>query len=93
MALARLRGKAVARLSQLSAEYDPQPPFGRVEPDLADDELARTLRNADSASAADPGGGIDYDRIPRFPRALRGAIGLLAPTIAAKPKRLARAGA
>ena len=55
--LARLRGKAVARLGQLSAEYDPQPPFGRVEPDLADDELARTLRDADSASAADPGGG------------------------------------
>ena len=55
--LARLRGKAVARLGQLSAEYDPQPPFGRVEPDLADDDLARTLRDADSASAADPGGG------------------------------------
>jgi transcriptional regulator GlxA family with amidase domain len=55
--LAHLRGKAVARLGQLSAEYDPQPPFGRVEPDLADDELARTLRDADSASAADPGGG------------------------------------
>ena len=55
--LARLRGKAVARLSQLSAEYDPQPPFGRVEPDLADDELARMLRDADSASAAGPGGG------------------------------------
>jgi transcriptional regulator GlxA family with amidase domain len=55
--LARLRGKAVARLGQLSAEYDPQPPFGRVEPDLADDELARTLRDADNASAADPGGG------------------------------------
>ena len=55
--LARLRGKAVARLGQLSAEYDPQPPFGRVEPDLADDELARTLRDADGASAADPGGG------------------------------------
>jgi transcriptional regulator GlxA family with amidase domain len=55
--LARLRGKAVARLSQLSAEYDPQPPFGRVEPNLADDELARTLRDADSASAAGRGGG------------------------------------
>jgi transcriptional regulator GlxA family with amidase domain len=55
--LARLRGKAVARLGQLSAEYDPQPPFGRVEPDLADDELARTLRDATSASAAAPAGG------------------------------------
>src|SRR5215218_284813 len=29
--LARLRGKAVARLGQLSTEYDPQPPFGKVE--------------------------------------------------------------
>jgi transcriptional regulator GlxA family with amidase domain len=52
--LARLRGKAVARLGQLSAEYDPQPPFGRVEPDLADDELARTLRDPDSAPTAQP---------------------------------------
>ncbi|HEY6746489.1 MAG TPA: DJ-1/PfpI family protein [Mycobacteriales bacterium] len=59
--LARLRGKSVARLGQLSAEYDPQPPFGRVEPDLTDDELARTLRDADSASAADPGGGDQRD--------------------------------
>jgi hypothetical protein len=37
-----------------------------------------------------PWGGIDYDRIPRFPRALRSAIGLLAPAITAKPKRLTR---
>jgi transcriptional regulator GlxA family with amidase domain len=58
--LARLRGKAVARLGQLSAEYDPQPPFGRVEPDLADDELARTLR-VGSGSAADPGAGEQRD--------------------------------
>ena len=55
--LARLPGKAVARLGQLSAEYDPQPPFGRVEPDRGDGELARTLRDADSTAAADAGGG------------------------------------
>ncbi len=52
--LARLRGKAIARLGQLSAEYDPQPPFGRVGPDLADDELARTLRDPDSAPPGRP---------------------------------------
>ena len=55
--LARLRGKAIARLGQLSAEYDPQPPFGRVGPDPADDELARTLRDPDSAPTAGPGAG------------------------------------
>jgi transcriptional regulator GlxA family with amidase domain len=52
--LARLRGKAVARLGQLSAEYDPQPPFGRVGPDPADDELARTLRDPASAPPGPP---------------------------------------
>jgi transcriptional regulator GlxA family with amidase domain len=55
--LARLRGKAIARFGQLSAEYDPQPPFGRVEPDLADEDLARMLRDPGSAPTADPGGG------------------------------------
>src|SRR5215218_9123758 len=59
--LARLRGKANARLGQLSAEYDPQPPFGRIEPDLADDELARTLRDSAGASAAEPGGGDERE--------------------------------
>jgi transcriptional regulator GlxA family with amidase domain len=54
--LAGLRGKAIARLGQLSLEYDPQPPWGRVEPDLADDELARILRDPAGGSAADPGG-------------------------------------
>ncbi|MGY1665012.1 DJ-1/PfpI family protein [Geodermatophilus sp. SYSU D00696] len=55
--LARLRGTTIARLTQLSAEYDPQPPFGRVGPDPSDDDLARTLRDPDSAPTADPGGG------------------------------------
>src|SRR4051794_9610612 len=52
--LARLRGRTVARLGQLSAEYDPQPPFGRVGPDPADDELARTLRDPGSDRTAHP---------------------------------------
>ncbi|WP_448625397.1 DJ-1/PfpI family protein [Geodermatophilus sp. URMC 64] len=55
--LARLRGKAVARLGQLSAEYDPQPPFGRVEPDLADEDLARMLRDPAGVPTAVPEGG------------------------------------
>jgi transcriptional regulator GlxA family with amidase domain len=53
--LARLRGMTTARFGQLSAEYDPQPPFGRVGPDPADDELARTLQDPDSAPTAGPG--------------------------------------
>ena len=32
-----LRGEATARLGQLSMEYDPQPPFGRVQPGAEDD--------------------------------------------------------
>jgi len=56
--LARLRGRAIARLGQLSAEYDPQPPFGRVEPDVADEELARTLRDP-AGGSADRGGGAE----------------------------------
>src|SRR3954469_21264756 len=55
--LARLRGRTIARFGQLSAEYDPQPPFGRVGPDPADDELARTLRDPGSVPTSDPGGG------------------------------------
>jgi transcriptional regulator GlxA family with amidase domain len=55
--LARLRGKATARFGQLSAEYDPQPPFGRVEPDAADDALARMLRDPGSAPTAGAGAG------------------------------------
>ncbi|MGY1784572.1 DJ-1/PfpI family protein [Geodermatophilus sp. SYSU D00698] len=52
--LARLRGRAIARLGQLSAEYDPQPPFGRVGPDPADDDLARTLRDPGGAPTGGP---------------------------------------
>jgi transcriptional regulator GlxA family with amidase domain len=59
--LARLRSRAIARLGQLSAEYDPQPPFGRIEPDPADDELARTLREFGSVSAVDPGRGSERE--------------------------------
>src|SRR5687768_553875 len=37
------------RTAQLFTEYDPQPPFGRVQPGEDDDELGRMLRTADAA--------------------------------------------
>jgi transcriptional regulator GlxA family with amidase domain len=60
---------------------------------LTDEATARRVQRAIDYDPQPPWGGIDYAHIPRFPRALRGAIGLLAPAIAAKPKRLARTGA
>jgi transcriptional regulator GlxA family with amidase domain len=59
---ARLTDEATARRIQLALDYDPQPPFGR----------------------------IDWAHVDLAPRALRGAIGLAAPVLAAKPKRLTR---
>jgi transcriptional regulator GlxA family with amidase domain len=35
------------RTAQLFTEYDPQPPFGRVQPGADDDDLARMLRDPD----------------------------------------------
>jgi transcriptional regulator GlxA family with amidase domain len=55
--LARLRGTTIAQLGQLSLEYDPQPPFGRVQPQLGDDELARALREPDGLSHGSTGPG------------------------------------
>jgi transcriptional regulator GlxA family with amidase domain len=55
--LARLRGAATAGLGQLSMEYDPQPPFGRVQPQSGDDELARALRDRDGLAAGHAGSG------------------------------------
>jgi len=54
--------EATARRVQVAMDYDPQPPFGR----------------------------IDWDRVPLAPRAVRGAIGLVAPLLTAKAKRLTR---
>jgi transcriptional regulator GlxA family with amidase domain len=39
------------RTAQLFTEYDPQPPFGRVQPGKDDDEFARMLRTPDAARA------------------------------------------
>jgi transcriptional regulator GlxA family with amidase domain len=38
-------------------EYDPQPPFGRVQPQSGDDELARALRDRDGLAASHAGSG------------------------------------
>jgi transcriptional regulator GlxA family with amidase domain len=59
---------------------------------LTDEATARTVQLAVDYDPQPPYGGIDYARIPPLPRAMRGAIGLLAPAIAARPKRMARAG-
>jgi transcriptional regulator GlxA family with amidase domain len=53
--VARLTDEQTARTVQLAMEYDPQPPFGR----------------------------IDWDDVPPLPRAMRAAIGVLGPAIAA----------
>jgi transcriptional regulator GlxA family with amidase domain len=58
--VSRLTDEATARRVQLALDYDPQPPFGR----------------------------IDWAHVPRLPRLVRGGIRLVAPLIAARPKRL-----
>jgi transcriptional regulator GlxA family with amidase domain len=58
---------------------------------LTDEATARRVQLALDYDPQPPFGGIDWAHIPPLPRAMRGAIGLLAPAIAAKPKRLTRA--
>lgn len=60
--VARLTDQHTARRVQLAMDYDPRPPFGR----------------------------IDWANVPPLPRAMRGAIGVLAPAIAAPAKRRSR---
>ena len=42
--VARFKGESGARLAQLTAEYDPQPPFGRIGQSSVDSDLAAMLR-------------------------------------------------
>jgi transcriptional regulator GlxA family with amidase domain len=42
--LARLKNRSAAQLAQLFMEYDPEPPFGRLDPPSGDAELAALLR-------------------------------------------------
>lgn len=59
---------------------------------LTDEATARKAQLAIDYDPRPPYGGIDYARISRFPHALRGAIGLAAPVVTARPKRLVQAG-
>jgi transcriptional regulator GlxA family with amidase domain len=58
----RLTDETTARQVQVAMDYDPQPPFGR----------------------------IDWGHVGLLPRVIQRGIGLAAPLIAAKPKRLTR---
>ncbi|MGY1638914.1 DJ-1/PfpI family protein [Geodermatophilus sp. SYSU D00742] len=60
--------------------------------DLTDEATARRVQLALDYDPQPPFGGIDWAHIPPLPRAVRGAIGLLAPAITARPRRLTRAG-
>jgi transcriptional regulator GlxA family with amidase domain len=57
---------------------------------LTDEATARKVQLAVDYDPQPPYGGIDYADIPTVPRAMRGAISLLAPAIAARAKRLSR---
>jgi transcriptional regulator GlxA family with amidase domain len=59
---------------------------------LTDEVTARRVQLAVDYDPQPPFGGIDYERIRPLPRAMRGTIGLAAPILAARPKRLTRAG-
>ena len=59
---------------------------------LTDEAPARRVQRAIDQDPAPPWGGIDHARISPLPRAIRGAIGLAAPAIAARSRRLTRAG-
>jgi transcriptional regulator GlxA family with amidase domain len=58
---------------------------------VTDEATARQVQRAIDYDPQPPWGGIDYAQIPRLPRAMRGAISLAAPAVAARPKRLTRA--
>jgi len=57
---------------------------------LTDEATARMVQLAIDYDPRPPYGGIDYANIPRVPRAMRGAISLLAPAIAARSRKLLR---
>jgi transcriptional regulator GlxA family with amidase domain len=59
---------------------------------LTDEATARRVQQAIDYHPQPPFGGIDWTHIPPLPRAMRAAIRLAAPIIAARPKQLTRAG-
>ena len=57
---------------------------------LTDEATARKVQLAVDYDPHPPYGGIDYANIPRVPRAMRGAISLVAPAIAVRSRKLLR---
>ncbi len=57
---------------------------------LTDEATAKRVQLALDYDPQPPAGGIDWAHVPPLPRAMRGTIGLLAPAIAARPKRMTR---
>ncbi|HEX2073362.1 MAG TPA: hypothetical protein VHF92_06220 [Geodermatophilus sp.] len=57
---------------------------------LTDEATARRVQLAIDYDPQPPFGGIDWTHVPPLPRAMRAAIGLAAPVLAARPKRLTR---
>jgi hypothetical protein len=51
-------------------------------------ETARRVQVAMDYDPRPPHGAVDWDRVPPLPRAMRGAIGLAAPLVAARAKRV-----
>jgi hypothetical protein len=58
---------------------------------LTDEAAARRIQLALDYDPEPPFGAIDWDHVDRLPKTMRRAIGLGAPFLAAKPKRLTRA--
>ena len=57
---------------------------------LTDEATARRVQLAMDYDPRPPAGGIDWAHVPPLPRAMRAAIGLAAPAIAARPRRITR---
>jgi transcriptional regulator GlxA family with amidase domain len=57
---------------------------------LTDEATARKVQLSIDYDPHPPYGGIDYANTPRVPRAMRGAISLVAPEIAARSRKLLR---
>jgi len=58
---------------------------------LTDEATARRVQLAIDYDPQPPFGAIDWENVPPAPRAMRRAIGLAAPVVTARPKRLTRA--
>jgi transcriptional regulator GlxA family with amidase domain len=57
---------------------------------LTDDETARRIQLAIDYDPQPPFGGIDWKHVDLLPRLMRSGIGVAAPVLAAKPKRLTK---